>query len=87
MLTVVVRGVDETFVVVFFTGLLLHMFLFAGISPRPLGSREAPSRALRLGQHRIWVEYFLRVRTNLRTRARGNQVLNFCPVFAVLIDR
>ena len=87
MLTVVVRGVDETFVVVFFTGLLLLEFLFAGISPRPLGSREAASRALRLGQHRIWVEYFLRVRTNLRTRARGNQVLHFCPVFAVLIDR
>jgi hypothetical protein len=86
MLTVVVR-VDETFVDVFFTGLLFHDVLFAGISTRPLGSWEAAAGTISLGQYRIWVEYFLRVGANLRTRARWDEVLDFCPVFPVLCDR
>lgn len=86
MLTVVV-AVDETFVDVFFTGLLLHDVLFAGISTGPLGSWEAATRTVGLGKGRIRVEYFLRVGANLSTRARWDQVLDFRPVFAVLCDR
>lgn len=86
MVAVVVR-VDETFVVVFFTGLLLHDVLFAGISTRPLGSREAAAGTIGFGEGEIWVEHFLRMRANLRTSARWNEVLDFGPVFAVLSDR
>ena len=86
VLAVVVR-VDETFVVVFFTGLLFQDVLFAGIATGPLGSWEAAARTVRLGESHIRVEYLLRMRANLRTGARWNEVLDFGPVLAVLSDR